>query len=89
MTALEFIKKFGWNYVTKLSKVKPHYFEDGEGNQFHTSEFQQYVDAYELVQSCGGVDDARKIAHKDPFDYHNQYELLKAIALVEQVNATN
>ena len=104
MTALEFIKKFGWG---SSKDVINGWIRKDFDDSYHISEgvycnlpfeptddcgtislfeLKQYVEAWELVQSYGGVDGARKVAHKDPFDYHNQWGLLKAIAIVEQVN---
>jgi hypothetical protein len=54
------------------------------GFHFMYDDLKTLVEAWELVESYGGINGARKEAHKDCFAYPK--ELLKAINLVEQVN---
>lgn len=44
-------------------------------------DLKRLVESHELVESCGGLDAARKEAHKNCFDFN--VPLLKAIADVE------
>ena len=81
MKAIEFIKKFGWDYA----KERLDYCKNARlvGMEI---DLKRYVDAYELVQSYGGVKDAMKYANYIADISYRMYENTKqAIALVEEV----
>ena len=115
MTALEFIKKFGWNRVKEIilawskfldqceiSEMPTHFDLDleifvheddfcsplGESNIL-VDDLKQYVDAYELVQSYGGLEQSKSLSMSQVGLKKHYDELQQAIKLVEQVNATN
>lgn len=87
MKANEFIQKFGWNdaRVCILNCACP---EDRwlmrHGNLVSDQDFddlKRLVESHELVESYGGLYQARKVAHKNCFEY--PVRLLQAIADVE------
>ncbi|WP_104499148.1 hypothetical protein [Acinetobacter indicus] len=85
MKANEFIKKFGWGEATAFLSL------DSDVEIVYTASFlddlKRLVESHELVWSYGGLDAARKEAHKNCF-YFNA-PLLKAIADVEScIDAT-
>lgn len=90
MRANEFIKKFGIEHAKYLLEdTTLEYFaiwSQCAGKSFQDTvcvkDLKRYIDAYELVQSYGGIDAARKEAHKNCFEY--DAELLRAITLVEE-----
>lgn len=48
----------------------------------HAETVREYLEAYALVQSHGGLNNARKEAHKNCFSYDNQ--LMKACYLMRE-----
>lgn len=80
MKANEFIKKFGWEVAG--TDLRNHEKYGTRSILYIHDDLKRYVDAYELVQSYGGLYAARKEAHKNCFEY--DVELLKAITLVEE-----
>ena len=52
-------------------------------------DLKQYVDAYELVQSYGGLEQSKSLSMSQVGLKKHYDELQQAITLVEQVNATN
>ena len=82
MKAIEFIKKFGWGYA----KERLDYCKNARlvGMEI---DLKRYVDAYELVQNRGGLDEAKD--HTMVLALIEEYEQLKqlqkAITLVEEV----
>ena len=83
MKAVEFIKQNGW---MKATSVFEDLTEQGHSGEFY-NKLKRYVDAYELVQKHGGLNGARKVAHKNCFN--RDVNILKAIALVEEVENYN
>ena len=94
MKANEFVKKFGWGEVIKFVgwyggdtsfkflKVKEQTISVHSGDQpydFHIDDLKRLVESHELVESWGGLADA-KVAVK--VSRHKKY-LKKAIADVE------
>lgn len=94
MRVNEFIKKFGWSSAFDLWQGSFDLFDNGvcilngvlcslnSEPYFSLSDLKLYIDAYELVQPYGGINAARKEAHKNCFEY--DAELLRAITLVEE-----
>ena len=89
MKAIEFIKKFGWVRSQRLvidsdgcSGIRPSC-----GGYIDRGDLKKYTDAYELVQSYGGLDEAKD--HTMVLALIEEYEQLKqlqkAITLVEEV----
>ncbi len=83
MKANEFIKKQG------LAEAK-RVLHDARGcvgvklwgrYEFSTEDLKNLVESHELIESCGGLDLARKEAHKNCFEFNAP--LLKAILDVE------
>ena len=60
---------------------KNEFIEKHKEYMFETQEVKRLVESHELIKSCGGLDAARKEAHKNCFDFNAP--LLKAIADVE------
>lgn len=65
MKANEFIKKFGWDVATKLSKEMRGITEsvaDGVAGwgQSEWDKLKRLVESYELVESFGGLESAKK-----------------------------
>lgn len=87
MKASEFVKKFGWRDAISCieSCAKPeerwimHWGSLVADSDF--DELKRLVESHELVQCYGGLDLARKVAHKNCFEFNAP--LLKAIADVE------
>lgn len=95
MNAVDFIKKFGWGEAKRILR-------DARGcasvrlydkYKFSTDDLNRYVDAWELVQSKGGLDKAKEII-AESFTwcmggrvFVNPLE--KAITLVEEVENAN
>ena len=95
MTALEFIKKFGWSdaRVCILNCACP---EDRwlmrHGELISDEDFdnlKQFADAWELVEENGGLVEALEFIRYAPTMHPEIWKLQDAITLVEQVNATN
>jgi len=93
MEAKEFIKKFGWDYarslVSKLNINDTFYLHDG--GEVSVLELKTLVDAWELVESRGGLSEAKAIGQQ----YWNSevgsamfvaMEIKQAIELVESCN---
>ena len=84
MKAIDFIQKFGWDYA----KERLDYCKNARlvGMEI---DLKRYVDAYELVQNRGGLDEAKD--HTMVLALIEEYEQLKqlqkAIALVEEVES--
>ena len=94
MRANEFVKKFGWGWAKDVVNNQPK--TDAQifnpYNQKYSSSYnikkgvsvawlKRIVESHELVESWGGLDLARKVAHKNCFEFNAP--LLKAIADVE------
>ena len=77
MKANEFFKKHGWN-DTKVMIESP--FGLGE-YEYLWDDLKRLIESHELVESHGGLYQARKVAHKNCFEY--PVHLLQAIADVE------
>ena len=87
MKAIEFIKKFGWDFSVAFSnkgeqliEARPH--EIGRG---FIDDLKTLVDAYELVQSYGGLDGSTKECIKLHCSDEPISKLKEAISLVEEV----
>lgn len=94
MQAVEFIKKFGWSEAKKIINPNGVYLDlaflavDVWG--LDINDLKQYVDAWELVQSYGGLQSAfTYLTHRAVFGLYQLPDLRKAISLVEQVNEVN
>lgn len=61
---------------------KNEFIEKHKEYMFETQEVKRLIKSHELVESCGGLDLARKEAHKNCFEFNAP--LLKAILDVEQ-----
>lgn len=80
MKASEFIKKYGWDYAIHVgSEDAPLYIN------LDYKDLENYVSAYKLVESYGGIDEAPYEVHLETGDdcYYNK-ELEEAIKLVEE-----
>ena len=84
MKANEFVKKFGLDYAVELLNDNAWSLKQcmavsllGDSGD----ELKRLVESHELVESFGGLDLARKVAHKNCFEFNAP--LLKAIADVE------
>ena len=60
---------------------KNEFIEEHKEYMFETQEVKRLVESHELVESHGGLPQARKAAHVDCFDY--PMRLLQAVADVE------
>lgn len=84
MKATEFVKKYGWGdareYLAGATIFDNHLMVFTDIN-----DLQNLVNAYELVESYGGLASARKEAHKDCFEFNRP--LLAACYLVASVDA--
>lgn len=91
MKAAIFIRKFGWEWAKEVVDDQPE--KDSQifnpYNAKYSSSYtlkkgvsvawlKTYVEAWEWVQSCGGLEDAMVLV-----DIHNDQDLLKAVNLVE------
>lgn len=100
MTALEFIKKFGWD---KSAMVVFESIGNGANTFYDTRDelyyglindsrvsvvdLKQYVDAWELVEAHGGLQRSKlSCGYPSNDKFGTVGRLNKAIALVEQVN---
>lgn len=83
MKTVDFIRKFGWKYANHLTlKLKINdtfYLHDGNG-EIEIAKLKKYTDAYELVESYGGWNNATAL-----YDEYLDCELGKAITLVKEV----
>ena len=92
MKAIEFIKKFGWidashkNVWFHFGCSSERSFESIHGFRI-IEDLKPYIDAWELVQKHGGLNGARKVAHKNCFN--RDVNILKAISLVAEVENYN
>ena len=75
MKANEFFKAMG------LKAVKQFLENDNIRTKEMNDDLKRLVENHELVESWGGLDLARKVAHKNCFEFNAP--LLKAIANVE------
>jgi hypothetical protein len=82
MKAVDFIRKFGWNnsigVVVNCEKYHPVY-------QLPADDLRKYTDAYELVQSYGGLDALELHLHSLPVNYESVKHFYEALSLVEEV----
>ena len=89
MKAVEFIKKFGWidashkNVWFHFGCSSERSFESIQGFRVF-EDLKQYVDAYELVQRFGGMDESKKCLDDKIYP-----ELGRAISIVEEVGECN
>lgn len=81
MTAKEFIKQYGWGYAKHiLSDDSPLMLD------LNYDDLKQLVDAYDLVESYGGLDMAKTRCYPAKFlDLSKHHDLKQAIALVDGV----
>ena len=97
MKAVEFIKKFGWDFAIAFSNkgeqlIEARPYEIGRG---FIDELKRYVDAWELVKKYGGLQKSKSTwndfeANQEYEFYGTNLDLLKqAIALVEEVENFN
>lgn len=87
MKANEFVKKFGWDKVKSIVLD----FNYNSSNKFIVNlnnnsaisiyDLKRLVESHELVESHGGLPQARKAAHVNCFDY--PMRLLQAIVDME------
>lgn len=87
MKANEFVKKFGWDKVKSIVLD----FNYNSSNKFIVNlnnnsaisiyDLKRLVESHELVESHGGLPQAREVAHVNCFDY--PVRLLQAIVDVE------
>ena len=95
MNVVGFINKFGWSGASDLWEgafdIYANDLQILNGNVcsysdttylFCLTELKQYLNAYDLVESHGGLETARQEAHKDCFVYNK--ELLAGCYLVNQ-----
>ena len=82
MTAAEFIKMFGWEHGKDVSNGWITNYENIDLN-----ELKSYIEAYELVQSYGGVGEANKLLWNPEITHTKELvaTLEKAIKLVEEI----
>lgn len=89
MNAVEFVKKHGWEEAKKFLNL-PSYTIDQLlmlQSGLRCNELQKLVDSWELVESWGGLEDA-KLYDLSPCEKKPEsagYKLKKAIADVERV----
>ena len=96
MKAIEFIKKFGWDLAQRdiaaleSGFIKKEDFLEHYGFDI-LDDLKRYVDAWELVQKSGGLDEAKD--HTMVLALIEEYEQLKqlrkSIHLVEEVGECN
>ena len=88
MKTVDFIRKFGWKYANHLTlKLKINdtfYLHDGNG-EIEIAKLKKYTDAYELVESYGGLDALELHLHGLPVNYESVKHLYEALSLVEEV----
>lgn len=89
MKAIEFIKKFGWDLAQRdiaafeSGFIKKEDFLEHYGFDI-LDDLKRYVNAYELVQRFGGMDESKKCLDDKIYP-----ELGRAITLVEEVESCN
>ena len=86
MKAVDFVKMVGWDFAMSFSNkgeqlIEARPYEIGRG---FIDDLKTLVDAYELVQSYGGLYHAKENYKGRPFG-ENWNDLKQAIALVEEV----
>lgn len=94
MNAIEFVKKFGLDLAKRdvaawqSGFIKREDFLENYGFDILDS-LKQIVDAFELVDQWGGLEDAKlyDLSHCKSKPDSIGYKLMKAINLVEQCNA--
>ncbi|MEG1232407.1 MAG: hypothetical protein RSE18_01125 [Acinetobacter sp.] len=93
MKAIEFIKKFGWidashkNVWFHFGCSSERSFESIHGFRI-IEDLKPYIDAWELVQSYGGLDKSKELSCSNNVIF-NVHPLRKAITLVEEVGECN
>lgn len=89
MNAVEFVKKFGWGEFKELYQaslyVEPFQPPSEKIIGIKKSEIKELFDAFELVETYGGLEVAKTCEYSEDLD-HVKYnvDLAKAINLVEQ-----
>lgn len=89
MKAVEFVKKFGWGEFKDLYQaslyVEPFQPPSEKIIGIKKSEIKELFDAFELVETYGGLEVAKTCEYSEDLD-HVKYnvDLAKAINLVEQ-----
>lgn len=81
MDAFEFVKKFGFGEAKRVlhdsrgcASVRLY-----DSYEFSTSDLKKIVEAFDWIELCGGIDDAKSLAI-----VHNDVDLKQAIELVEK-----
>lgn len=90
MKATEFVKKHGWDLAIRdIAALKGGFIKREDFLEHYgfdiLDDLQNLVNAYELVESYGGLASAQKEAHKDCFEFNSP--LLAACYLVASVDA--
>lgn len=85
MKAVEFIKQNG---CMKATSVFEDLTEQGHSGEFY-NKLKRYVDAYELVQSYGGLQSCYELLHNLHELTENPDPIRDAMALVEEVENFN
>lgn len=88
MNAVEFVKKHGIKEAIKVVELHPvSTLINIGGSCVSVLDLKQIVDAFELVESYGGLSEAKEL-HYDEFCSDTTYnKLQKSINLVGQCNA--
>lgn len=95
MDARTYVKQNGWKEASKVVKNCPKLGEcyKPSNKSYYRMEFdcvnmddlKTLVDAYELVQSYGGLDALELHLHSLPVNYESVKHLYEALSLVEEV----
>ncbi|AUX86884.1 hypothetical protein C3F34_19985 (plasmid) [Acinetobacter sp. ACNIH2] len=89
MTAIEFVQKFGWGasqYWTGRFNAVNEVEEKFINTQFR-DDLKKYIDAYELVQKFGGLEEAKDEYFSCIQNNENGSHISEAITLVESVES--
>ena len=90
MNAVEFVKKFGWGEFKELYQaslyVEPFQPPSEKIIGIKKSEIKELFEAWELVESLGGMDMAKDIFDIEINEPHYNYDAVKVTRIEKAIN---
>ena len=90
MSAVEFVKKFGWGEFKELYQaslyVEPFQPPSEKIIGIKKSEIKELFEAWELIESLGGMDMAKDIFDIEINEPHYNYDAVKVTRIEKAIN---
>lgn len=85
--AIKFFKNSGLEKSREVIKMSSHALVDcGDGSYFHINQLKQIVDAFELVESLGGMAMAKDVFDIEIHEPHYNYDAEKVTRIEQAIN---